>query len=81
MNAPQQTRDEIDAQTNIRSDMWLSMSMSQLARQQEIVIEKISLVHRMLGGGASPSVHNIYGALQVALQDLNKLIDSRTKRT
>lgn len=73
--------DEMDAQTNIRSDMWNSMTLSQLATQQELVITKISRLYSMTGFSANPSINNIYAALQVALTDLNQLIDSRTKRT
>lgn len=64
----------------LRSDLWHEMSLSQLARQQEIAIDKVSKMHQILGPQAGPSVQAIYAALQMALKDLNALIDSRTKK-
>jgi len=64
----------------VRSDLWNDMTLSQLSRQQEIVIDKVSKMYQLLGPQAGPSVQSIYAALQMALQDLNRLIDSRTKK-
>lgn len=66
---------------SLRADLWPTMSLGQLARQQDIAITKISLIHQMAANNTSPAIQNIYGALQRALQDLNELVDSRTKRT
>jgi hypothetical protein len=69
---------ETDPQLTLRSDLWPTMSVSQLSRQQELAIDKISKLHSMMGAAASPSLINIYGALQQALKDLNGLIDNRS---
>lgn len=77
MNTP--VNSEYDPQHTIRSDLWSTMDISQLTQQQDLVITKISTMHRMLGPSASPTMYNLYAALQVALQDLNQLIDNRSK--
>jgi hypothetical protein len=76
----QQYTPENDPALNIRSDLWLTMGVSQLTRQQELVIDKISKMHTMMGIRASQSLIDIYSALQVALKDLNALIEKRTQR-
>jgi hypothetical protein len=81
MNTTLTPTDELDIATTIRSDLWNTMTLGQLTQQQELIIGKISLVYQMTGFNANPSINNIYAALQVALTDLNRLIDSRAKRT
>lgn len=71
---------ETDPALNIRSDLWPSMSLGQLARQQDLVITKISMMHQMMGINASQSLINLYSALQVALNDLTDLINSRSDK-
>lgn len=71
---------ETDPEHNLRSDLWPTMSLSQLARQQEIVIDKVSKLHTLMTIGATPSIQNIYAALQIALKDLNALIDNRAQQ-
>jgi hypothetical protein len=78
MMSEQQYTAETDPQHNLRADLWPTMSVSQLARQQELAIDKISKLHTMMGAQASQSLINIYGALQQALKDLNALIDNRS---
>lgn len=73
--------DDLSPENHLRSDLWPTMSLAQLARQQEIAITKISTLYSMATTNPSQSIQNIYAALQQALTDLNQLIDSRTKRT
>jgi hypothetical protein len=72
---------ENDPNVNLRSDLWPKMTISQLNRQHEIAIDKVSKLHMMMGANASPAIINIYGALQQALRDLTALIDVRAQQT
>lgn len=63
--------------TTIRSDLWPTMSVSQLNQQMDLVITQIAQLHSIMGPSSSLSIHNMYGALQTALQDLNALIDNK----
>lgn len=78
MPAEPQYTPETDPSTTLRSDLWPTMTLSQLSRQQELVIDKISRMHILIGASATPALQNLYGALQVALRDLNALIDNRS---
>lgn len=77
MSEQQTYTPDTDPNLHLRSDLWPTMSVSQLARQQELAIDKVAKLHTMMGASASPSLINIYGALQQALRDLNALIDNR----
>lgn len=78
--AEQPTRSELDPEVEIRSDLWPKMSVSQLARQQEIVIDRLNKLYSMMGSIGTPSMRMMYNSLQVAMQDLSKLIDARTQQ-
>lgn len=68
-------------ETEIRSDLWNEMSLSQLSHQQELMIAKMTAIMNMAGGGnASQSVMTIYNALQQGFNDLNKLIEYRSAK-
>lgn len=70
----------MNPEVDIRSDMWPTMTVTQLARQQDIVITKISTLASMMGPIAGPSLLQLYNALQIALADLSALIDNRGQR-
>lgn len=57
--------------------MWPTMNVSQLNRQREIMLDHVTKVQSMVDTNASVSVRNMFGALQVGLEDLNKLIDAK----
>lgn len=78
MSTEPQYTPETDPNTNLRSDLWPTMTLSQLSRQQELVIDKINKMLILIGASATPALQNIHGALQVALRDLNALIDNRS---
>lgn len=62
---------------DIRSDLWLGMTTTQLSNQHDIVLTKLSSLNSIMGAAASPSLLHIYNALQFALADLTTLMDSR----
>lgn len=67
-------------ETMIRTDLWATMSLEQLARQQDLMIDKLSTVQQMASGNASPSVLAMYSAIQMGMTDLNALMESRAKK-
>ncbi len=71
---------ETDPERNLRSDLWPTMSLSQLARQQEIASDKVSKMHSLMSMGNTQSITNLYAALQIALKELNTLIDNRAEQ-
>ena len=71
---------ETDPQNNLRSDLWPTMSPAELGRQQELVVDKLSKLQSMTGVSSTPSFRNIYGALQVAMNDLTQLINNRSQQ-
>lgn len=69
-----------DPNVDIRSDMWPNMNITQLTRQQEIVIDRINKLTTIMSSGYSQSFSTIYGALQQANKDLASLIDRKTQQ-
>lgn len=61
-----------DWEINIRSDMWLTMGISQLSIQQELVLDKLAKLATM---AQSPTIRDLECALKMALDDLNNLIN------
>lgn len=66
------------SETCVRSDLWPTMTIAELANQQDIVITRISTLSKIMSTGANPTYHQIYSTLQVALADLTKLIEYRS---
>lgn len=63
---------------DIRSDLWPTMSLSQLHKQRDLIVEKMSLLRSMMPfGAAPPTVRTLFSALQIALNDVTALIDNR----
>lgn len=71
--------DERDPHICIRSDLWPTMTLEELLNQQRMVIDRLSQLASIMSG-AGPAVHNLYGALQVALQDLSTLLLQPTNK-
>ena len=67
-------KDQEKLETDIRSDLWLTMSVAQLNNQRELILDKITTT---LALGSHPTALSIHAALQMALTDINNLIDSR----
>jgi hypothetical protein len=68
---------ENDPSLQVRTDMWSTMSTSQLTRQRELMLDKLSKLQSMMGGVANPTILNMYSALQMGMQDLNNIIDHK----
>ncbi|MCK9369594.1 hypothetical protein M0R04_06775 [Candidatus Dojkabacteria bacterium] len=64
-----------DVEVNIRTDLWPTMSTQQLSVQQELVLDKLNLLSYMSQG--DPTVMNLRCALDIAMADLNKLINNK----
>lgn len=72
--------DTMDPAKQVRSDLWPSMTLTQLTQQQEIVIDRINKLTSIMGIGYTESLRTMYGALQQANQDLARLIDHRSQK-
>lgn len=64
-------------ETMVRTDLWGTMSLGELTRQQDLMIQKISAIQSLMGANASPLVLAMYSALQKGFDDLNKMIEAR----
>lgn len=62
----------------IRSDLWPTMGVSELNKQRDIVLDKLSLARSMQG--YTPAVVTIQLVLEQALKDLTELIDNRASQ-
>jgi hypothetical protein len=69
-----------DPDTELRADLWPTMTLTQLSRQQEMVIDRMNQMHSIMGSIANPSMSNIYGALSQAIRDLTGLIENRAQQ-
>lgn len=67
-------------ETMIRSDLWPTMSMGELSHQQDLMITKLSAVMTLIGPNSSPSITNMYNALQAGMNQLNSIIDLRSQK-
>ncbi len=67
-------------ETMIRTDLWNTMDLGQLARQQDLMISKLSTVQQMASGNASPSILAMYSAIQMGMNDLNALIEAKSAK-
>lgn len=70
--------DDTDPQTQIRTDLWNTMSAPDLVNQRDLLMTRMEKASRMFSHNTSPSVLNLYSAMQKALQDINNLIDNRS---
>ncbi len=58
--------------TEIRTDLWLTMDVNRLQGQRELILGKLSILTQ---SAQSPTILQIYNALQQALLSINDLID------
>jgi hypothetical protein len=62
----------------IRADKWCNMSLNELNKQRDILLQKISMLST-LGINSSPTINALYKAHQQAYDHLNEIIDNRFK--
>ena len=79
-DAYSQSYDDNDPQIQVRTDLWHTMNMSDLVHQRDLLMSHMEKASRMIGFNASPAVLGIYSAMQMALQDINHLIDATSDR-
>lgn len=72
--------DDTSPDKQIRTDLWPTMGMPELVVQRDLLLTRMEKASRMFGQHTSPSAINIYSAMQVALRDINGLIDHQTKK-
>lgn len=72
--------EDTDPEIQIRSDLWSTMSTTDLLHQRELVVTKLFTLGKMLSWSASPSVTNMYLTIQNALEQINSIIDSKTTK-
>ena len=72
--------DDASPDKQIRTDLWPTMGMTELVIQRDLLLTRMEKASRMFSHNTSPSVINIYSAMQVALRDINGLIDHQTKK-
>lgn len=72
--------DDTDPQYQIRTDLWNTMTAPDLVNQRDILMTRMEKASRMFNHNTSPSILNMYSAMQQALKDINDLIDNRSSQ-
>ncbi|TFH04303.1 MAG: hypothetical protein E4H14_15045 [Candidatus Thorarchaeota archaeon] len=67
-----------EPEKEIRSDLWPTMGVSELNKQRDLVLDKLSLARSMQG--FTPATITIGLVLEQALKDLTELIDNRASQ-
>jgi hypothetical protein len=67
-------------ETMIRTDLWNEMTSSELAKQQDLLISKMSTLQLMVGSNMAPTINSMIQALQYGLDDINKLLENKTSK-
>lgn len=63
--------------TDVRADLWGTMSLSQLHRQQDLLLERLNRLYALAATGA-PTAIGLQKVLQLAMSDLTRLIESKS---
>jgi len=63
--------------TEIRTDLWPTMTSNQLKNQQDLLLNKIELVATMMGPLSPPHIQQLYRSLQLAYSELTNLINTK----
>lgn len=71
-------KEGMDPNVDLRSDLWPTMTVTQLAKQHDICITKLGKLTELMGPVANPSLIQMYRVLQIALADLSALVDNRS---
>jgi len=78
--APEARQGQLDPNhpsIQIRTDLWNTMSLAELTRQRELVLDRIGVLRNIPDQG-NPSIQSLHSALQFGLADITRLIDSKT---
>lgn len=70
--------DDLNPETQVRTDLWGTMQLPQLINQRELLMGRLSTLQKIIGPAVSPTVLNMYNAMQMGLSDINGLIDNRS---
>jgi hypothetical protein len=65
--------EETNELTDIRTDLWGTMDVNRLQGQRELILTKLSILTQ---SAQTPTILQIYNALQQALLTINDLIDA-----
>lgn len=71
------TETKPEQETEIDSTKWHAMTLQQLNVERDKVVNKMSLLHGMMGYNSNISIYGLYTALQHALTVLDELIANR----
>ena len=66
-----------DKNTTIRTDLWHQMTIPELINQQRLLIERSNTISSLVAMSATPSVKAMQFAVEMALNDINELIQSK----
>lgn len=61
----------------IRSDLWMSMSTSQLLNQRDMIIDRLAQIRNLKQYGTMTSTTTILNTLTIALDDITNIIDNK----
>jgi len=61
----------------LRSDLWPTMTVAELAKQQELMVTKMSALLYLMSANPSPSVEALYSAMQMGFNDLNNILNNK----
>ena len=70
--------EDTDPQVQIRTDLWNTMGTPELSHQRDLLMTRMEQASRLFSHNTSPSVINMYTAMQQALKDINNLIDTKS---
>lgn len=68
----------MEQEKEIRTDLWDTMTTSQLQEQIDLIVTKMGLLQTMMGRGATaPGLTGLYKALEHGLEDITNLLHQR----
>jgi len=70
--------EDTDPQVQIRTDLWNTMGPLELSHQRDLLMTRMEQASRLFSHNTSPSVINMYMAMQQALKDINNLTDTKS---
>ncbi len=62
----------------LRSDLWPTMSVAELTKQQELMVTKMNALLYLMSASPSQSVSAMYSAMQMGFNDLNNLLNAKS---
>lgn len=71
-----------DPSKQIRTDLWNDMTVAELSNQRMLLVKKLaSIMYLASTGNATPSVLSMQSAVQLGIEDIDKLIDGALHTT